>query len=70
MPPAEVLLTFGRNVRAQREKLKLSQQTTAETAGISITYLGKVERAQANVTLEIADRICKVLKVKLTAMLQ
>jgi transcriptional regulator with XRE-family HTH domain len=61
-PPAAILVQFGKAVRERREKLQLSQQTAAESAGISITYLGKVERAQVNVSLGNVEKISRALK--------
>jgi len=63
-PPSAILVQFGKAVRQQREKLKMSQQTAAESAGLSITYFGKVERAQVNVSLANVDKICRALKCR------
>jgi len=45
--PTEVL---GRVVRARREALGISQETYAERASLSRTYVGGVERGQRNPT--------------------
>jgi transcriptional regulator with XRE-family HTH domain len=62
MPPPEILSRFGEAVRRQREKLQMSQQTAAESAGLSISYWGKIERAQVNVSLGNVDKISAALK--------
>ena len=45
--PTEVL---GRVVRARREALGISQETYAERASLSRTYVGRVERGTSNPT--------------------
>lgn len=69
MPTADISLIFGKNVREQRKRLGLSQQSAAERAGLSISHFAMIERGETNVTLAMADKICRALKVKLTAML-
>jgi transcriptional regulator with XRE-family HTH domain len=68
-PPPAILVQFGKAVRQQREKLGLSQQTAAENAGLSITYFGKVERAQVNVSLANVEKIARALKCRPTDLL-
>jgi transcriptional regulator with XRE-family HTH domain len=62
--PAAILIQFGKAVRERREKLQLSQQTAAENAGLSITYFGKVERAQVNVSLANVEKIARALRCR------
>jgi len=51
----------GKNVRARREKLGLSQEALAERANMHWTYISGVERAQYNISLESLVRIAKAL---------
>jgi transcriptional regulator with XRE-family HTH domain len=48
----EVLIKFGKKVREERNKLDLSQEKLASRAGVHRTYIGMIERAEKNITLE------------------
>jgi transcriptional regulator with XRE-family HTH domain len=50
------LVKLGQNIRQEREKQKLSRQTLAERAGMSIDFLGGIEKARQNPSiLKILD---------------
>jgi transcriptional regulator with XRE-family HTH domain len=55
--------TFGRNVRALRLKLGYSQEKLAEVAGLHRTYIGMIERAEKNITLNNVEKLAKALNV-------
>lgn len=61
-----VLIKFGQRVRAERAKLGLSQESLASRAGVHRTYVGMIERAEKNITLENIEKICKALKISLS----
>ena len=42
---------MGNRVRAQRQKLGVSQETLADLAGLHWTFVGQVERGMRNVSL-------------------
>ena len=48
----EVLIKFGQKVREERIRLDLSQEELAGRAGVHRTYIGMIERAEKNITLE------------------
>lgn len=52
----------GRNVRVRRQALGLSQEQVAHDAGITLRYLGMVERGQQNPSLSVIVRISGALK--------
>jgi len=57
------LIKLGNNIRQEREKQKLSRQSLAEKAGMSIDFLGRIERADQNPSiLKILD-LAKALNV-------
>jgi len=60
-----VLQRFGQKVRTERIKLGLSQEELAARAGVHRTYIGMIERAEKNITLENIGKICKGLNLKL-----
>jgi len=58
------LRRFAKAVRDAREELELSQEQFAERCGFTRTHVGKIERAEMNVTFETISRICRVTKLK------
>ena len=58
----EILIKFGQKVRERRTELGLSQEELASRAGVHRTYIGMVERAEKNITLENIEKISKALK--------
>lgn len=58
---SDVLVKFGQRVREERLKLGLSQERLAAAAGLHRTYIGMIERAEKNLTLENIAKIAKAL---------
>ena len=56
---------FGKKVRMERLKLGLSQKDLASRAGVHRTYIGMIERAEKNITLENIEKIASALKISL-----
>ena len=61
----DVLIKFGKKVREERLKRKLSQEEFADVAGVHRTYIGMIERAEKNITLENIEKIAKALNIKI-----
>ena len=61
----EILIKFGNKVREERAKLDLSQEELASRAGVHRTYIGMIERAEKNITLENIEKITKALCLKI-----
>ena len=61
----EVLIKFGQKVREERARLGLSQEELAGRAGVHRTYIGMIERAEKNITLESIEKIAKALKINI-----
>ena len=59
------LVKFGEKVRAERLKQNLSQEELAAKAGVHRTYIGMIERAEKNITLENIEKIAKALKISI-----
>lgn len=59
----DVLLKFGKQVRKIRLEQNLSQEELADRAGVHRTYIGMIERAEKNITLENIEKIAKALKI-------
>ncbi|MGA3083844.1 MAG: helix-turn-helix transcriptional regulator [Thermodesulfobacteriota bacterium] len=64
-----ILKKFGKRVREERLKLNLSQEKLAERAGLHRTYIGMIERAEKNITLENIDRIASALEISIKNLL-
>lgn len=66
----DVLIKFGKRVREERLKKKLSQEEFADIAGVHRTYIGMIERAEKNITLENIEKIAKAFNKDLSELLK
>jgi len=55
---------LAKNIRLIRNKLELSQEELADQAGLHRTYIGSIERAERNVSIDNIEKLAKALKVK------
>jgi transcriptional regulator with XRE-family HTH domain len=62
--------SFGRKVRALRERLGISQEELAYRAGLHRTYVGDVERGERNISLLNIVQIAAALEVPPSELLQ
>ena len=62
----EILIKFGNKVRKERTKLGLSQEGLAAKVGVHRTYVGMIERAEKNITLENIEKVAKAFNLKLS----
>ena len=63
-------LTFGVNLRRERESLGLSQEDLAEKAGLHRTYIGSVERGERNVSIDNMDRLANAVDATIQSLLE
>lgn len=65
---ATLYSTISRNIKNYRQKSGLTQTQLAEKAGISISYLSKIEAAGCDKGLSIAvlNNIANVLDIEIT----
>jgi len=56
---------IGQRIRQERNKLRLTQEQLAELAGVNESYIGQIERAAKNPSLESLIKIAKALGVTL-----
>ncbi|MFH1702029.1 MAG: helix-turn-helix transcriptional regulator [Nitrospirota bacterium] len=61
----QIVIKFGQRVRKERIKQGLSQEELAVKAGVHRTYIGMIERAEKNITLENIEKLCKALNLRL-----
>ena len=62
---SKILTQFGNKVRQERHKRNLSQEELANRAGLHRTYIGMIERAEKNITLENIAKIAHALDLEL-----
>lgn len=60
----------GRNVRARRKALMLTQEELAHRAGIDTRYLGGIERGEENPSISVLGRLAAGLDVHPATLLQ
>lgn len=67
---SQILKNFGDKVRQERTKKNLSQEGLANLAGVHRTYIGMIERAEKNITLENIEKIAKALRLDISELLR
>jgi len=56
---------LARNLRALRGEMGWSQEELARRVGLHRTYVGAVERAERNISIDNIERLARVLKVEI-----
>lgn len=59
--PAEINIIVSQNVKAARQRKGLSQEALADICGLHRTYIGAVERAERNITLQTLAKLADAL---------
>lgn len=62
-------IIFAKNLRKFRLKRKLSQEDLADLAGIHRTYVGSVERAERNISIDNMERLANSLECSIAELL-
>ena len=62
-PPSQLRRIVADNVRRLRAALTLSQEGLAAEAGLHRTYVGAIERAERNLSLDNIERLAQALRV-------
>jgi len=63
---SETKILLGKRIRTLRRINDLSQEQLAEKANMSGKYVGEIERGQANITVDILEKISTVLNVEMS----
>lgn len=61
----DIRVRIGRNVKARREALKLSQEEFADRAKLHRTYVSGVERGVRNPTVTVLEKFARALNVSI-----
>jgi transcriptional regulator with XRE-family HTH domain len=60
---------FAVNLKSERLRRKLSQETLASKAGLSVSYISMLERGQRTPPLDTLESLSKALAVAPTSLL-
>lgn len=65
----ELFKTIGQNIKLYRQQNSLTQKELASLAGISISYISKLEASGCNKSLSISvlNKLANILHVDITA---
>lgn len=61
---------LGRRIKQQRILAQMTQEKLAEKAGISLSFLGHIERGTRKASLDTLVKLCNALKVSPRVLLQ
>jgi transcriptional regulator with XRE-family HTH domain len=64
-----IVQLVAENLKAQRSKKKLTQETLAEKAGLSVSYISMLERGERTPPLDTLELLAKALGVTPTQLL-
>jgi transcriptional regulator with XRE-family HTH domain len=59
----DIRRVMAANVRRIRAERRLSQEDLADRAGISVRYLGSIERGSTAATVVVLERLARALRV-------
>jgi transcriptional regulator with XRE-family HTH domain len=60
---------LAQHLRSERAVRGLSQEQLADLAGLHRTYVGSVERAERNVSIDNIEQLAKALELDISALL-
>jgi transcriptional regulator with XRE-family HTH domain len=66
----DIRRVMAANVRRIRAQRGLSQEALADMAGLSVRYLGSIERGETAATVVVLARLARALKVKPADLLE
>ena len=66
---SQMFIKIGKNIRRMREKQGRTQEDVSSEAGIEMSYYSKVERGEANPSLEIIFMVIRALHTKSSSIL-
>ena len=61
-------IKFGKIIKELRIERGLSQEELGHKAGLHRTYIGMIERAEKNITIENINKLSKALGVPLSSI--
>ena len=62
-------IVIGKKVKKIRKGLKMTQEEVAERVGISATYMGYIEQGRYTPSMQVLEKISKILRVKVSELI-
>lgn len=62
--------SLGKQIKARRKRLRITQKQLADLAGVSINTLTKMERGEGNPSLETLSKVLDTLGLILTTQIK
>jgi len=69
-PRSELRLVFGKRVRTRRKEIGISQEELADRAQLHRTFVGAIERAETNISIDNIARISLALNIPAAELLR
>lgn len=66
----DILEILAKNIRGRRHELGWSQEELADKCGLHRTYVGGVERAERNITLQTLNALATALGVSPASLIR
>lgn len=66
---AKLPKVLGKSIQRARKRIEITQDALAERVKISTTYMGFIEQGRYVPSLEVLEKIARVLKVRLSDLL-
>ena len=60
---AKLQRQLGQTLRSERQALNLTQQELAFEAGLSLTYIGEIERGQRMISVDTLQRVARAVNL-------
>ncbi len=70
VPPDDLQVLFGRNLKIARLKMKLTLEDITLATGMKNQYVSKVENGQTNLTLATMKRLAAVVGLDVSEMIR
>lgn len=67
---SEINVIVSKNIKAARQRKGLSQEALADLCGLHRTYIGAVERAERNITLQTLAKLASALGLTPQSLLE
>lgn len=68
--PSKARIVFAKSLRKKRSELKLSQEDLADLAGLHRTYVGSVERAERNISIDGMEKLANALGCSIAELVE
>lgn len=65
---AVLRVRFGRKLKNLRKKNGLTQEQLAEKTGLSVDFIGMIERGERAPSFETIEQLAKVLKIRISEL--